>query len=241
MLDVFSDLARLSRTLFLRQPALSGLVFFLAADLFFILLHTSYLDIGMSSHNMAWLSESLGAPLGLAAFYTAGKYAVICGLFIVSALVTRRVIFAALTVAIAAIALDDMLELHETVGMLVSESWLNFAPGPLRSQDLGELIGFAMLAVIAGAPLLMAWLRADRSERLYIVLALVFIASAAFCAVVIDVLHQAASTLFGKDSFISEALFIAEDGGEMIAISFLAGLALAAFPAGIERTVSRTS
>jgi hypothetical protein len=121
----------------------------------------------------------------------------------------------------AILLIDDSFSMHERLG-----EWLGMTLGlpawlGLRPQDLGELLfaavlGLAALAMI-GAAIVREHAAISPSIRLGLLLGALVV-----CGVVIDAIHVIA--YFGRSS-LAWMLAIAEDGGELLAMSSIAAYA----------------
>ncbi|WIM73288.1 hypothetical protein QP028_07285 [Corynebacterium suedekumii] len=81
--------------------------------------------------------------------------------FLLFAGAIRRIgVYAAWGVVMAAIVIDDMLQLHERVGEVLVREFDLPAIGGLRPQDSGELAVWGELAGVLGIGLLIAHIRA---------------------------------------------------------------------------------
>lgn len=125
---------------------------------------------------------------------------------------TWRPVFGAWSLVLGYALLDDAVQIHEKGGGKMVE-WLGYGPAfQLRAQDLGELTvtavaGLGLALVVGGAYLLSG--AEDRRNALHLaaLCGLLFL-----CGVVLDMLHVVrAWPLLG----------LAEDGGEMLAMSLI--------------------
>ena len=113
--------------------------------------------------------------------------------------------------ALAYLGVDDALRFHEKLGTRIAETLDLGEIGPLRGQDVGELIAYILIMGIAFAALVMAE-RRDTGETPTMITAVMIPAIAAFLffAVVVDTIG----------SVLPHVLQIAvEDGGELVVLS----------------------
>lgn len=115
---------------------------------------------------------------------------------------------------------DDASSYHERFGgWLVANFNLNALPG-LRPQDTGEITAWAIAALALLALLLFALHRRRTGDLGILALVMVGFFLLVMCGIVADLLHIAAP---GRYNLV---LNIVEDGGEMLAVAYLASLAL---------------
>lgn len=132
---------------------------------------------------------------------------------------------AAWTVVMLVAALDDALELHETLGR-EAVAWLGLTRlGPLKAQDIGELLAWAVMG-LAVLPALVSALTATLplDRRVHGVFFPLF-ALLLVCGVVFDMAHSALGNGLGK------VFGYLEDGGELAVLGAMAVAALALLPA----------
>lgn len=116
--------------------------------------------------------------------------------------------------------LDDMLSFHENMSEVVS-NWLGLsAPqlliANLRVKDLGELGYSASVGLVFLLLLGIAYLRSNPNRKRIFHTIAVYLAVFLFFGVGLDIIDR-----FVVDSqFIKGAFTLAEDGGEMLALSF---------------------
>ena len=123
--------------------------------------------------------------------------------------------------------LDDANQIHELLGSRLVTA---FDLGPalaLRGQDFGELIvSLAVAMVLLGAMAVIYW-RADNNSddsKRFTQRQLPWLGVLIFCGVVVDMLHIQ-SGIFGSPT-LTMVLGVVEDGGEMIAASFLTAISV---------------
>ena len=117
--------------------------------------------------------------------------------------------------------LDDANRIHEQLGTRLE---MAFDLGPalgLRGQDFGELaVSLPVGAVLLGVMAVVYW-KADNSDgsKRFTQRQLPWLAVLIFCGVVVDMLHSQIG-IFGLPT-LTRIFGVIEDGGEMIAASFL--------------------
>lgn len=115
--------------------------------------------------------------------------------------------------ALAYLGMDDALRFHEKLGTFLAETFTIGEVGPLRAQDVGELIAYVLIMTVAGAGLVLAERRDSGAMPTMLSSILVpVVAAFLFFAVVVD-------TLGGV---LPQVLQIAvEDGGELLMLSVI--------------------
>ena len=121
--------------------------------------------------------------------------------------------------------LDDSSGYHEGMGNIISRNLQLPSSWGLRAQDLGELIAWGMAAAIL-LPLAF-WAYKGRRSGDGVVIRMVAkpIAALVICAIVLDMVHFAVRSV----SWARQVFGVLEDGGEMLAVAFIAAVALAVF------------
>lgn len=113
--------------------------------------------------------------------------------------------------ALAYLGIDDALQFHEKLGTVFAERFEIGEVGPLRGQDVGELMAYGLIMAIAVTALLVAERRDRGSFPSMLTLIMVPVLGVfLFFAVVVDTVG----------SVLPHVLQIAvEDGGELLALS----------------------
>ncbi len=113
--------------------------------------------------------------------------------------------------ALAYLGIDDALRFHENLGTVFAERFEIGEVGPLRGQDVGELMAYGLIMAIAVTALLVAERRDRGSFPSMLTLIMVPVLGVfLFFAVVVDTVG----------SVLPHVLQIAvEDGGELLALS----------------------
>ena len=115
---------------------------------------------------------------------------------------------------------DDSIGYHERVGRLLVAGFELPAFGSLRAQDTGEILAWAVAAVPLFGLLAFGCMRRQKGDMPILFLFMAGAAALFVCGVLADLLNIAA----GKQYKL--ILDIVEDGGEMLAITYLAMLAV---------------
>jgi len=119
--------------------------------------------------------------------------------------------------AFAYFLLDDSLQVHERVGEYIAAS-LGIAPTlGLRPRDYGELAVSAAAGIVLALPLVWAYSKGSRMFRRtsqdFALLVLIMV----FFGVVVDMINVA----LGFNWTLRFVLGVIEEGGEMLAVSFI--------------------
>ena len=125
-----------------------------------------------------------------------------------------------LAVLMAFIWFDDSASYHETTGEFLAENLdLITLPG-LRAQDTGEVLAWGIAAFALVCVLLFCIRHTKPGDfGAFAVTGLAFL-FLVFCGVFLDLLHSA------TDQRLSTAIGLMEDGGEMLALALIMGIAL---------------
>ncbi|MEY8099707.1 hypothetical protein AB9F29_20245 [Falsihalocynthiibacter sp. S25ZX9] len=138
----------------------------------------------------------------------------------------RQPIYAVLAAVFLALFLDDLLEIHEFVGITFATQFDLPEVIGLRGQDLGELMYWAMLGTAVLSGTIFGLYASTPVARLFGYAFLVLFLFLAFFGIFVDLLHVVAQEIpgdLGKVVGFGFGLF--EDGGEMIAASALTAFA----------------
>lgn len=134
------------------------------------------------------------------------------------ALRTPMYLFAALLMGF--IWLDDSAMYHERLGGQLVRSYDLPAVAGLRPQDLGELLAWSAAGLVLGLVLLFALRRRALGDLGVLALLSLCFGLLVLCGVVADLLHVLAPR------HLNLGIGLVEDGGEMLAVTLIAGLAL---------------
>lgn len=214
MNDANPDVARrppLSRVLGLKErPAAGLLLLLLLADAALIALHVSMKLLGVPQE----YTFDLASERGFGEFF---QYVQILWAAAMLALLTLRDrvgVYAAWLVVCVVFAADDGLELHERAGQRFADAFPGL--GSL-APHLGELVWMAAVGAVLATIVALAYRRApSEAKAVSLVLAALF-GVLVFFGVVIDVIHH---TVFQAPVF-SVPMTVLEDGGEIVAMSFV--------------------
>jgi hypothetical protein len=135
---------------------------------------------------------------------------------------TAPVMFA-WSLSFVALVVDDLFSLHERGGERLRSSLEDLAGS--NAQQAGELVVFACIGAAIAASVALTHRRSDRSARLWswrLGIGLVLLMGAGLG---LDVVHSLAE----DGSAVAGALTIAEDGGEMIAMTLILVTAICAW------------
>ena len=157
-------------------------------------------------------------------------------LLVVLAVVTRESVHAAWALVFVVVLLDDALLLHERVGEWTAAT-LAFPDEVLgvRGRDLGELIGWGLMAAVPLVAVVVAHRRAGTGARALSRALVVLIAALVFFAVVVDQLHVA----LYEEGQRAGVLGVAEDGGELLVLSVVVAVIVGAVSAERLQPASR--
>ena len=160
---------------------------------------------------------SLGADSGVAEVAQYLKLAAV-GLALGSLFARRREpVYAAMAVLAGGLLLDDVTLFHETAGAALAAGLRLPEPPFARAQDLGEILALASWVgpvAVGGA---FAYRASGDTARRHARWFGAAIAVLAGFGVVVDLVHQAFSTVWG----VSFALEVVEEGGELVTVSAL--------------------
>jgi hypothetical protein len=201
----------------------------LAVDLFW----TLYFGVGKLLHYLERYSTLyyhkellITTDGGLPELYLYLKTLVVVALLVRLFQATGQPAYAALGGVFLVVLLDDLMEIHEYVGRnLVPILDLQPISG-LRARDVGEVITWAGLGVLVLPLLWFGLWRSDRRHRGNGLAFLIPFGLLLFSAIFIDQLYGDFSDAFFGAGIL---LDMAEDGGEMVAISLACALALGAW------------
>lgn len=113
--------------------------------------------------------------------------------------------------------LDDALQIHEQMGLVLADAFAINPPLALRGRDVGELAVFAFFGAVLIPLVVWAYLRGSRAFRDATKDLMILLAAFVFFVVFLDVVHAAVDL----GSFFNRALALVEDGGEMLVASLM--------------------
>ena len=199
------------------RPLLTAL---LAADLFFIVLHILYL---LPADVFPFFQEepfSIKRDAGVAESFQYVKQLWIIIIFLWLVIRQRRTSLLGLAALFGYFLLDDMIQIHETLGDLAAGLFANLPVyelfSRLEADDFGELFAVGIIVLLFLGFIALFYRRAapDTRRIFHVVFALlgVFI----FFGVAVDFV-----TGFISQRVLRELFMLAEDGGEMLAMSLV--------------------
>lgn len=190
----------------------------LSVDALFVVLHVAHAW-------SPWLNGAhyrLDTDRGLAEVFQYIKFLWLLGCLAFAFAQTRRGVYGAWMLLFAVLLLDDVTQLHETVGLRLAAALGLVGAFGLRPEDFGELFFAAGLGALAVA-LVLATVRAGaREARQLSADMLVLLCALAFFGVFVDAAHTIA---FFEAPRLVVALTVLEDGGEMLVVSVLTAYA----------------
>lgn len=189
------------------------LYLFLATDLVFIAIHLIHLSTNLASSYL----YSIESERSYADIYQYIKeYWIVIGLgFVV--LSRYSTLYLGWFLLFFYVLLDDIVQIHEHLGLIISK-FLNFLPSfNLRPEDFGELIVSACFGLFFLIFIGTAYRFGDRLSReisrSFIRMLLVL----ALFGILFDMIHAAT-----RSSILQPILGLLEDGGEQVVMSFIA-------------------
>lgn len=117
--------------------------------------------------------------------------------------------------------LDDGFEIHEQVGITLSQAFGFPSVMGLRPEDLGELMVLASVASILFVAIGVATYVADRKQRRFSRDAFFILLALVFFGVVVDMIHVIFMDA-GWKHIVGYVLGVIEEGGEMVIMSLMA-------------------
>lgn len=210
----------------LRQPLFARLLGVLwAIDLLFIGGYVAFRIIAKLLHLDTipdWLEVSSDA--GIPEHLNMMKWAVAASALLIAGWQRRRLLYPALAAIILVLLADDGLQLHEQWGYWLDHHYRLLADLARGGLDLGELTYWTIVGVPLLAVTIVAALRATGRDRAFVVLILMLFLSLGLVGVLLDVVSTTIGHAITPDSFwsfLSAAIFLIEDGSEMLLISVL--------------------
>jgi hypothetical protein len=135
------------------------------------------------------------------------------------AVIRRSPSFVVWTGVLVVLVADDFFQIHESVGAdLVRRHGLPAVAG-LRPQDLGELLVWAVLALVLGSALLISYFFSSRADRRHSRALFGWLCLLAVFAVVIDQLHVILEPHVSHT--VSLALTLTETTGELVGMTLI--------------------
>jgi hypothetical protein len=194
--------------------ASSFLLLLLVADFAFLFLHCLLKMTPILNNSLYSLERDQGYP----EFYQYIKVLWIIVLLLSIGVRTRAVGYIAWVILFGYLLGDDALQVHEKLGIYIAKK-LHFVPLlGLRVRDFGELVVSAMSGALLLSLLTGFYVRGSDAFKRSTKHLLLLLLTVAFFGIFVDMLHIALK-MGRKDHFL---LGIVEDGGEMMAMSFVA-------------------
>ncbi len=185
---------------------------FLATDIGFILLHLVYSYSDLISNDIFSLEKDRGYS---EIFQYVKEYwsALLLGLLAVQA---RSLLYLSWSVLFFYLLLDDAVQIHENLGVLISSEFSFPAIFNLRAVDLGELAVSALVSLFFLIAIASNYRLGDRLSKEVSKSLIILLFALAIFGVFMDMLHVILST-----PFLDPLLILVEDGGELIIMSLI--------------------
>ncbi len=205
-----------------------SLAIFLLADVGLVLLY-----LGSLAADALWgvemmRSANLNGRYSLSSVYNYAKYMLAAAALLPVAIFHRRIGYAWIAALVFVLLIDDVLEVHDKIGVAIgntlSTGWL----ADMAPQDRGEPIAYLGLLVVALALLGAAFRDMTGSfRRIWIDYTVAITVLAAF-GVGVDMLHGVV-VAFGSGAavdLLDIAFVVVEDGGEALTLTVIMWLAV---------------
>ena len=213
---------------FIAAPFRSVLLFFIAVDVAFILIHiggwaTFRLGLTGDVAFVLRISEDRSIP----EMFNYFKWLIIVVALTKVAVRDQWLVAAGWAAVFLLLLLDDSLQLHETVGILIAENLQLQDDALLEAGDAGELIYAGVMgglvALLAGSSLIRSDARSRKLSLTYILVIIAF----GFFSVVVDAIHRGIINALPEDGLLQDIAAVLEEGGEMFVASAAAAITLA--------------
>lgn len=207
------------------------LLFFVAVDLCFILIHSSgwvFFRLGWTGEipRMFRISEDRSFPED----FNYLKWAIISVSLIVVAIRDRWATPFLWALVFLMILADDSLQIHESIGWLMGERFGLEARFHLNPPDQGELFVFGIMGLSVVLLTGLSFTNSGASSRRLSTFYAMIIVALAIFGVVIDVIHQGIVNFADVNpsaAFFKHVFALLEDGGEMLVASLAVAFTLA--------------
>lgn len=212
----------------IKAPFLSILLFFIAIDVAFILVHiggwaTFRLGLTGDVAFVLRISEDRSIP----EMFNYVKWLAIVVALTKVAIRDRWIVPMGWAAVFLMLLLDDSLQLHETVGILIADTLELQDDTLLEAGDSGELIYAMVMGGLVALLAVSSLVRSDpRSRQLSLTYSLVIVAFG-FFSVVVDALHRGIINAFPDYGLLQDIAAVLEEGGEMFVASAAAAITLA--------------
>jgi hypothetical protein len=197
-----------------QQKTFKFLVLLILADVAYLVLDILHTYSGwggiLDSHLFL-----IGTDRGHAEFYQYLKMFWVILLLILMAFRSAAFLHLSWSVLFVYLLLDDMLELHETLGAQVADMLLLQPAFGLRPVDFGELAISLFFGGLLFALILVAWLLSDKTSRQFSNRLFIMVVILAFFGIFLDMLDI---VIFGAGNSILNLL---ENWGEMLVTSVI--------------------
>jgi hypothetical protein len=134
------------------------------------------------------------------------------------------------------ILLDDSIQIHEMLGHDISVAERLPSTSLLYADDLGELIVFGLMGLIALGIAVTSFSQKGATSRKMTIRYICIVCGLAFFAVGLDALHQMvvqATIGTALETILPQVMGLLEDGGEMVVGSLALAITLAADPVAL--------
>jgi len=189
------------------------LVLLLLGDLVYIAVHLVWTQTTLLDSPLA----ALDVDRGYSEFFQYMKLLWTSVLLVCLCLRARESGYLAWALLFAYLLVDDSFSVHEKVGEMLAHRLAFEGALRLRAVDFGELLVSATAGAVLAVGLAWAYLRGAaefrQSSRHLLVLLLVLV----FFGVVVDMVHIALDPV----DWLDKSFVILEDGGELVAMSFI--------------------
>lgn len=198
----------------------SLLILLVTIDLLFIILYVIYkLDdniLGSDSKFLLSQQFSISRDGSYSEIFQYVKEAAIAIMFFQWFARKRELIYLAWGMTFSYVLLDDSLQLHERLGLLIGRA-LEFSPMiGLRTRDFGELMVSAIAGIFLLSFIALGYYLSQSSQRKMSQHLLFLLLAIAFFGIIIDMIHEMV-----KSDMLWKILAVLEDGGEMVVMSIV--------------------
>ncbi len=189
------------------------ITFLLVVDGLFILAHLLHTQ----TRFMTPAGFGLGQERGYAELWQYLQFAGVIGLLVLLIIRQRVPLYFHWLLLFLYLLLDDALGLHETVGQWLAvvlelgEGW------GLRPRDWGELLVFALMGLFFLTSLALTYQASDQTARRFSQSLILWVMAFVGVAVFLDMIQESL-----RATWAGSWLLLAEDGGELVVLSFIA-------------------
>ncbi|HEX3035904.1 MAG TPA: hypothetical protein VHT73_12385, partial [Thermodesulfobacteriota bacterium] len=197
------------------------LLLLLSTDIIFISLHVIFTHTPYVGNPYFLITEDRGYA---EAFQYIKEYWLMI-LFLILAVQKRSLLYFGWSLFFGFLLMDDSFQIHERAGTKIRRNF-DFSPMfGLRTQDLGELIVFAIVGTFFLVYIGFAYYFSQNDLKEICRRLLVLLIALVLFAVVIDAVHTMARSL-SENAILNTVFQIVEDGGEMVVMSIIAWFVL---------------